>query len=57
MTREEYWAKLDEYEEKFGEEFPAACWGSGKEALVEEIDKCIKSGKPYKVKVPKGAII
>lgn len=48
LTKEEYWAKLDEYEEKFGEGFPAAGWGSGKVALIEEIDKCIKSGKPYK---------
>ena len=39
--------KLDEYEKMFPEGFPLMQFEGSKNELIEEINKCIKSGKEY----------
>ena len=42
--------KMQEYEEKFGEQFPLMlCRGCDDEEVIEIINECIISNKPYTV--------
>lgn len=54
---DEFIATMREYSEKFGDSFPNIGFPGGADACVEEARKCIKSGKPYVVDVPKDALI
>lgn len=41
---------MQEYEEKFGEQFPLMlCRGCDDEEVIEIINECISSNKPYTV--------
>ena len=45
------WETLDEYKEKFGDQFPLYMMlGASDEEIIAEARKCIKSGKPFEYK-------
>lgn len=56
----EFERKLDEYSDAFDDQFPLMCCrGMSNDEVVKEIDRCLKSGKPfdpYAGDVPKDAV-
>lgn len=41
--------KLKEYREKFNDVFPTMMYSGTEEELINEIDKCISTGKKYDI--------